>query len=1000
MVQSKKYKSIESLSYRDYRFNSGRLDNDLLDLLVISKEVQSIIFNKQLLFVDSLPHSSFVRLFAPVHNEKSIQKLLIQYKTEDPMMSVHAVLYKEYYFNSHIISTSFYNDTLFVTPLHHELLCINVLRFSPVPTLPSFSVERFSKGQWQVIGTMNMGTSLPPIDLLLQLSNTDMISQYRVRFSEELHSNDSFQFGYVTPSSWDHQDLFTPGFRLIVVKDCFNWIPLNEEGSVQPMSALVLRYNMFYDWVNDIVFGTASGLVDQFFESKLVDASILSSRIQLVECVSSQVIVVFQSENILVDVEIRDTNDDELLFFIPRSLQLNSVSICLQRNAFFQITSRKYMTLEVIGESVHTYLYVSPKPLSFSTFYSSVPVIEYASSSLLQWHSVSADPVFPSSFVYYRIPLKGESTFVHIQVKDKKAVIVELMLKEKIMMEKEVFEQDVLVTSSPLIIKLRLLQESTIESILQIHIKEHVPIQQVKILSSKDLFFNPYHFTHAVFHQFLLHPLSLRYDYSSVVYLLNLSFQYQLKNASSLLFHIYSGCHNTSAVLHNAILSNSVNSQWIDFSFTLSAPVYLTSLSFSFDFIPFSHSPNVQLLLRNLTLNADQRMDTSVHPEVLKEESKPLFEKLQTIAKEKESIKPQETKPKRLYCKEESLMSVVWPRTPAVTHVRRSCETGGMLHRFCDSTGQWTAIDGKCKKTVKTEDLLHQSFTRSSTTQPMKPHSPPLQTPPLRFCEKEVVDGLVFPSTMSNKTITVQCQQPSFGTIIRTCSQEGKWEKPIGKCSNCPKNSFAFYNATAQETQCKQCPSGTVFIRGNPLNPVKCYGKFYSEGGKTECSLCEGETRGSKEMGNIACKECKNGVIVGMNCVNSAICVDGKWIAKVGSLLYSDCGQGMRGKKTRMCKYNSAPLGVWGAMNEEGCYEAIPPVGFFKMEIAVHLQNIHSSALRKKYDDNKNIGYTTLIQLLQQAVQQSLTRIKNLTIQYVNYYDYHENVLILLTVKQ
>ena len=97
--------------------------------------------------------------------------------------------------------------------------------------------------------------------------------------------------------------------------------------------------------------------------------------------------------------------------------------------------------------------------------------------------------------------------------------------------------------------------------------------------------------------------------------------------------------------------------------------------------------------------------------------------------------------------------------------------------------------------------------------------------------------------------------------------------------------------------------------------------------------------------------------------------------------------------KTQMCKYQpGSGSGVLGLTNEEGCYDVLPAIGHFKMEIALTLQNIHSSIFRKKYDENKKIASSPAVQLVQQAIARSLQTVEELSVQYVNYYDLREKV--------
>ena len=364
---------------------------------------------------------------------------------------------------------------------------------------------------------------------------------------------------------------------------------------------------------------------------------------------------------------------------------------------------------------------------------------------------------------------------------------------------------------------------------------------------------------------------------------------------------------------------------WNSFSLTLPSSIFFSSISLSFELPNFSTPISILLELKDLQFNSlTNQVNKSIHEEVNKEQPKPLVEKLQAIAKENEPLKKKEKK-KNIYCKEEkdSFYSLIWKWTPAVTHVRQACPYGtGSLHRFCDSQGNWSTIDGKCKKEIQ-PDLLQQPFTRgistlSSSVTSSSSLSNTLQ-PSIQYCKENTIHNITFPDTLLNRTINIPCKHPLLGSIYRTCFMNGTWSNPIGKCSNCPLNSFAYFNRTTQNTQCIECPSGTVFIRGNPLNPVKCYGSYYSEGGKTDCSLCKGNTRGNEKTGNFACKECLNGIIVGTRCMNTTFCKYQDKKIPIGQLVYTPCNDHSRGYRTQVCKYHSFSSSKLGPENNEGC---------------------------------------------------------------------------------
>ena len=230
----------------------------------------------------------------------------------------------------------------------------------------------------------------------------------------------------------------------------------------------------------------------------------------------------------------------------------------------------------------------------------------------------------------------------------------------------------------------------------------------------------------------------------------------------------------------------------------------------------------------------------------------------------------------------------------------------------------------------KPEQISSQTDQSSSSSKPEQPSSKPdhSSSKPDRssskpdhsssFCPPERSADASFPSTPAGSFAEVPCQSPAFGRTRRLCSASGRWEAAT-PCRRCPRFSFPFFNATSQTTECLQVPSGSAFLRGNPRSAVKCYGQYYSEGGATACSLCAGETRGSREHGNIACRPCANGVLVGMACVNASWCLSAGQRTRVGALVKRPCDSPLRGVVTQMCRYNSGPLGVLGPRNSEGC---------------------------------------------------------------------------------
>lgn len=810
-------------------------------------------------------------------------------------------------------------------------------------------------GHWQDIGNYQGNMTLYPIPLLLQLANEKPSLQYQIQFDYPPEKIPDISFGYEPSEIWKNHDYLTPGFHITVFKDCYNWIPFGKNITATPIHSLILQYNLYFDWNNEVLFGTALSsssfsiykveileedawerMVENRKTNDYSDSVLISSHIQLIECYSSSIKMNVSSSTLFDNLLI--VKDDEVIAFIPSSLHLTSVTLCLPKDSLFYISATKPCLLHIhsLDYSIHSILHVSIQPTLFSTLYSSLSSLEIAlpSSSYLQWKELpllEEQPLITTvpCIVFFRLKVKQPSSLLHIKVNSSRGLFSMIEIaNQKIVLDTEVSTFDIVADSSFILIKVRCLQRITNQqllSLLQITSKEQITIQELPFESSlqEDSFYNLFSYSGYHFKTLLQQSLHIHYDYQLFLPLSSISFLYHYNHSSSLLFHIYLSYSNSTTVLHNTLLDMNSSVYWNSFSLTLPSSIFFSSVSFSFELPLFSSSPSILLELKDLQFNSlINQVSKSNHEEVNKEQPKPLVEKLQAIAKENEPLKKKEKK-KTIYCKEEkdSFYSLIWKWTPAVTHVRQACPYGtGTLHRFCDSQGNWSTIDGKCKKEIQ-PDLLQQPFTRgsSSSSSSISSSLSNISQPSIQYCKENTIQNITFPDTLLNRTINVPCKHPLLGSIYRTCFMNGTWSNPIGECSNCPLNSFAYFNRTTQITQCIECPSGTVFIRGNPLNPVKCYGSYYSEGGKTDCSLCKGNTRGNEKTGNFACKECFNGVIVGTRCMNTTFCKYQDKKIPIGQLVYTPCNDHSRGYRTQVCKYHSFSSSKLGPENNEGC---------------------------------------------------------------------------------
>lgn len=106
IIQSKNYKErkVDELTFREYVFETGRMNTVLVDVLVIAKSIHSVTLNHQnLVSPQSTSHTSFVRVFQPLISDEPKQKVLIQYRSEGDELRVYTLLHPSRVDRLHLI---------------------------------------------------------------------------------------------------------------------------------------------------------------------------------------------------------------------------------------------------------------------------------------------------------------------------------------------------------------------------------------------------------------------------------------------------------------------------------------------------------------------------------------------------------------------------------------------------------------------------------------------------------------------------------------------------------------------------------------------------------------------------------------------------------------------------------------------------------------------------------------------------------------------------------
>lgn len=911
----------------------------LLDVFVVSPSLLALALNDRELLARNA-NASFTRVLIPAELTTA-NHLTLRLHSQLPSL-VHASVFSSLVeLSLALVGITRFEQTLFLTSLHHESVTINALYFAPCSSFPRFDVARLQNAEWVTLASVPAhSASVAPSSCILPFNNLLPSSQYRVQFN-------ATQLPHITPffapsPLWTHQDSLTPGLVLSVYERCFNWLVLGEremtdvEGSVRLMS-----HGLFFDWTNEILFGVpdAAHTLDD-------DSEGISEHLQLQSCDGNMVPLVLSHAPHIPTILIYD--GAELVSAVPGWLRQTTVTVCLERNRVFRVKAKEEGELRVRSDHWDAVVHMAPnQPGLLSTYAIEHPKVSFSSSRTAEpqaWWERVVDQTTPA-FLHVEVVAEESfqwegdvSTILFIHNAEERSVLIsglgvrgaisevylECQKSCRILFhhpcnESQVDLQVLFPPSFPLSsLTFSLLLFPTPSSLFPLPLAS----PHISLLSSSSS-------NSPSFSTLLKSSSLLSFSSPSTLFsLTHLSFFYSSSTTDSIFFQLL-----YSSVVHTAVLPSKTPNQWHLVNLTL--PSHLLTPSFSLVFK--SSRRNTVLSLRSLRVSSSSsiRFVTRSAESERSDVATPIHDKLETILREsdargKDKSEAPPAEPPRV-CEEEwdPKNHVLWKKTPAVRHVFLKCEAGGRVHRFCDSDGTWGSVEGEC--VVKKKDVLHMSIQRvgeagsSPSKSPAKsPSNSPSQSSSKvpskvpakpRKCPATFSDTLFFPATAPAHWSVVRCPSPLFGEVRRFCNEDGAWAPVEGSCRTCPPHSFPLSAPEAKEAECVQCPSGSAFLRGNPLSAIKCYGQYYSEGGVTDCQLCHGVTRGTKKNGNFACKECE-GAVVGIQCVQER-CEDG--VTSIGSLRYLPCEAGRRGVMTQMCRYNKGVYGVFGPTNTEGC---------------------------------------------------------------------------------
>ena len=923
----------------------------LLDVFVAAS-VQALWLDDEPFFTPAHA-SSFLRVLRPVQLDGPVHRLSVESVIRSPLLHA-ALLDNTVAISSALLATSRFENTLFFTSLHHELVFFNALQLAPCADHPAFTLSYLVGTQWVALASFPAHVAaLPLTSCLLSFPNTQPSAQYRLLFDSP--TSITVTPFFLTLPHWGDADRFTPGLFFPVYRRCFNWLLLGDREALAPSERLLrVDYGLFFDPANEILFGIPQLASYGSYGSYGSDGS-LPARLSLQVCEGAMLPLLLSFAPSLPTISIYD--EAELVVAIPAWLHLQNVTVCLEKDRVLTVRAREEGELHVRGADWDMVVHIAPNRTAFLSTHVTRPPASYSfaySQEEDAWQRDRDIVVTQAAALFFRLALLDRpqrlkwhgdiAALLFVHNADGRSVTVSGLVVNGVVSEAQ------LECAAACRLLLRL-PCSAAQVVLQVFAPPQFTPASLRFSAVLFPVASP------VFFPLPLTPSPLLASSSSLSpalalplpapLLLSFASPGSLFSMPTLSFS-YSATHSLffqplfASVVHTAVLPPTNPNNWT--SFSLSLPSAFTS---SFSLVFKASQPHCRLALRHLALSAAPNVTVTfaTHRGEISDDSLPILARLETLSRrtphspypahmqaarvsqpsQASRASSQASQASRRVCEEawDAKNRLRWRRSPAGQRVVLPCAEGGTVRRVCSNEGRWEAVEGQCA--TATQDAARATVRRPRHA-PLTPPAPDTTSttsstdtadtanPQKLTCPATTEDGLAFPATPAGSTARVRCQLPLFGEVERRCDAAGRWQAIGGACSKCPHHGFPRVDEATGQAECVQCPSGSAFLGGDPRREVKCYGQFYSEGGVTDCSLCHGVTRGTKKSGNIACKEC-DGIVMGLQCVKE-VCPDK---TPVGSLRYLPCERGMKGVATQMCRYSKGPFGVFGPQNTEGC---------------------------------------------------------------------------------
>ena len=375
----------------------------LLDVFVVSPSLLALALNDRELLARNA-NASFTRVLIPAELTTA-NHLTLRLHSQLPSL-VHASVFSSLVeLSLALVGITRFEQTLFLTSLHHESVTINALYFAPCSSFPRFDVARLQNAEWVTLASVPAhSASVAPSSCLLPFNNLLPSSQYRVQFN-------ATQLPHITPFFapsllWTHQDSLTPGLVLSVYERCFNWLVLGEremadvEGSVRLMS-----HGLFFDWTNEILFGVpdAAHALDD-------DSEGISEHLQLQSCDGNMMPLVVSHAPHIPTILIYD--GAELVSAVPGWLRQTTVTVCLERNRVFRVKAKEEGELRVRSDHWDAVVHMAPNQLGLlSTYAIEHPKVSFSSSRTAEpqaWWERVVDQTTPA---FLHVEVVAEESF-------------------------------------------------------------------------------------------------------------------------------------------------------------------------------------------------------------------------------------------------------------------------------------------------------------------------------------------------------------------------------------------------------------------------------------------------------------------------------------------------------------------------------------------------------------------------------------------------------------